>query len=148
MKGEIDHITSKVETLEMNQETAHTVSKWTIRKNIARGTTDPGYWVRDLNNVFNLTSVRNLIQVTDSIPWVRCASGNVYIDYQEETYIYILIAGWGAGRQASWQNVCLRIRNCTLMPNLLTIIFSAPLSSDSLFHLEGHVFTEPAIRDC
>ena len=29
MKGEIDHITSKVETLEMNQETAHTVSKWT-----------------------------------------------------------------------------------------------------------------------
>ena len=26
MKGEIDHITSKVETLEMNQETAHTVS--------------------------------------------------------------------------------------------------------------------------
>ena len=27
MKGEIDHITSKVETLEMNQETAHTVSK-------------------------------------------------------------------------------------------------------------------------
>ena len=27
MKGEIDHITSKVETLEMNQETAHTVSR-------------------------------------------------------------------------------------------------------------------------
>ena len=26
MKGEIDHITSKIETLEMNQETAHTVS--------------------------------------------------------------------------------------------------------------------------
>ena len=25
MKGEIDHITSKIETLEMNQETAHTV---------------------------------------------------------------------------------------------------------------------------
>ena len=24
MKGEIDHITSKIETLEMNQETAHT----------------------------------------------------------------------------------------------------------------------------
>ena len=27
MKGEIDHITSKIETLEMNQETAHTVSE-------------------------------------------------------------------------------------------------------------------------
>ena len=51
---------------------------WKKVENIARGTTDPGYWVRDLNNVFKLTSVRNLIQVTDSIPWVRCASGNVF----------------------------------------------------------------------
>ena len=34
MKGEIDHITSKVETLEMNQETAHTVSR--DRTNVER----------------------------------------------------------------------------------------------------------------
>ena len=27
MKGEIDHITSKIETLEMNQETAHAVGE-------------------------------------------------------------------------------------------------------------------------
>ena len=83
------------------------------RWNIARGTTDPGYWVYNLNHVsdwnwfeiilaekvyssygsvvplaiffssfctlnyFKFISVRNLIQVIDSIPWVRCASGNV-----------------------------------------------------------------------
>ena len=36
MKGEIDHITSKIETLEMNQETAHNVRTDIIRKNILR----------------------------------------------------------------------------------------------------------------
>ena len=30
-------------------------------------------------NHFKLISVRNMIQVIDSIPWVRCASGNVFI---------------------------------------------------------------------
>ena len=29
-------------------------------------------------NNFKLTSVRNMIKVIDSIPWVRCASGNVF----------------------------------------------------------------------
>ena len=29
-------------------------------------------------NNFKLFSVRNMIQVIDSIPWVRCASGNVF----------------------------------------------------------------------
>ena len=50
--------------------------------NIARGTTDPGYWVQNLNKLFQpklfqINIVRNMIQVIDSIPWVRCASGNV-----------------------------------------------------------------------
>ena len=30
-------------------------------------------------NNFKLISVRNMIQVIDSIPWVRCASGNVFV---------------------------------------------------------------------
>ena len=29
-------------------------------------------------NNFKLISVRNMIQVIDSMPWVRCASGNVF----------------------------------------------------------------------
>ena len=56
-----------------------------LKKNIARGTTDPGYWVRNLNDLFSqydfkLISVRNMIQAIDSIPWVRCASGNVFVE--------------------------------------------------------------------
>ena len=38
-------------------------------------------------NDFKLISVRNMIQVTDSIPWVRCASGNVL-------YYIVLCIGW------------------------------------------------------
>ena len=56
-----------------------------ISWNIARGTTDPGNWVHNLKktffslNYFKSISVRNMIQVIDSIPWVRCASGNVFL---------------------------------------------------------------------
>ena len=47
--------------------------------NIARGTTDPGYWVCNLNQISDWSQFENIIQVTDSIPWVRCASGNVFL---------------------------------------------------------------------
>ena len=53
-----------------------------FHENIARGTTDPGYWVYNLNYpfdyiefVFNLAE--EVTQVLDSIARVRCASGNV-----------------------------------------------------------------------
>ena len=38
-------------------------------------------WIMFLTE-FNLKSfwLEKIIQVTDSIPWVRCASGNVYVD--------------------------------------------------------------------
>ena len=95
-----------------------------IKLNIARGTTDPGYWVHNSNHPpwqikFKLREIRGyknkkyyflsfvkilkskkevkesrpcqqcrlnnqhasavwMIWVMDSIPWVRCASGNVY----------------------------------------------------------------------
>ena len=58
-------------------------TKWKVhrtdRTNIARGTTDPGYWVRNLNNLFSwynfkLISVRKMIQVLDLIPWIRCST--------------------------------------------------------------------------
>ena len=50
-------------------------------KNIAKGTTDPGYWVYNLNYLFDyIEFVFNLAeevtQVLDSIAWVRCASDN------------------------------------------------------------------------
>ena len=32
-------------------------------------------------NNFKLISVRNMIQVIDSIPWIRCASGNVFFQF-------------------------------------------------------------------
>ena len=32
-------------------------------------------------NGFKLILVRNMIQVVDSIPWVRCASGNVFFNF-------------------------------------------------------------------
>ena len=52
--------------------------------NIARGTTDPGYWVYNLNDLFNwIEFAFNLAaystQVSDSIPWVRCACGSFLI---------------------------------------------------------------------
>ena len=56
-------------------------SSWKKSKNglnIARGTTDPGYWVCNLNQISDWSQFENIIQVTDSIPWVRCASGNVF----------------------------------------------------------------------
>ena len=31
-------------------------------------------------NKFEIICLKKIIQVTDSIPWVRCASGNVYIN--------------------------------------------------------------------
>ena len=57
---------------------------WTAKKNIARGTKDPGYRVWNFSYLWNLNeykfnSVENIIQVIDSIPWVRCTSGNVLI---------------------------------------------------------------------
>ena len=57
--------------------------------NIARGTTDPGYWVYNL--IMFLTKIylksfwlKKIIQVTNSIPWVRCASGNVFTTHQTQ----------------------------------------------------------------
>ena len=51
--------------------------------NIARGTTHPEFWVYNLNYLFDWTrfvfiSAAEIIQVIDSILWVRCASGNVF----------------------------------------------------------------------
>ena len=51
--------------------------KGSRQKNIARGTTDPGYWVCNLNQISDGSQFENIIQVTYSIPWVRCTSGNV-----------------------------------------------------------------------
>ena len=42
-------------------------------RNIARGTTDPGYWVYNLNSI----SDEKVYSSLNSMPWVRCASGNV-----------------------------------------------------------------------
>ena len=32
-----------------------------------------------IQDYFKLLSVRKLIQVRDAIPWVRCASGNIFL---------------------------------------------------------------------
>ena len=53
------------------------------KTNIARGTTDPEYWVYNLNYLFDwirfvFISAAEIIQVIDLILWVRCASGNVF----------------------------------------------------------------------
>ena len=58
------------------------VENMSLYVNIARGTTDPGYWVYGLNhfsdwNQFELFPIKKIIQVLNSMPWVRCASGNV-----------------------------------------------------------------------
>ena len=63
---------------EKNPKKYQKVPKGTKKnQNIARGTTDPGYWVYNLNQISDWSQFENIIQVTDSIPWVRCASGNV-----------------------------------------------------------------------
>jgi hypothetical protein len=36
------------------------------------------------NWYFKLISVRNIIQAKDSIPWVRCASGNVFLKNEKK----------------------------------------------------------------
>ena len=51
--------------------------------NIARGTTDPGYQVYNLIYLFDGTKfvfilAAEIIQVSDSIPWVRRDSGDVF----------------------------------------------------------------------
>ena len=55
-------------------------------KHIARGTTDPEYWIFDLNYLFYqiefvIVSIlaAEITQVLDSIAWVCCASGNVSV---------------------------------------------------------------------
>ena len=58
---------------------AQTILQLTAIENIARGTADQGYWVCNLNQISDESQFENIIQVTDSIPWVRCASGNVFI---------------------------------------------------------------------
>ena len=60
----------------------HAIFMWCLEKNIVRGTMDPGYWVYILNYLFDWIEfvfilASEIIQVSDSIPWVRCASGNV-----------------------------------------------------------------------
>ena len=52
------------------------------KKNIARGTTDPGYRVYNLNYLFDwiefvFIQAAEMTQVLISIPWVRCASSDV-----------------------------------------------------------------------
>ena len=54
-----------------------------LKKNIARGITDPGYRVYNLNSLFDcieyaFIQAAEMTQVLNSIPWVRCASGNVF----------------------------------------------------------------------
>ena len=45
-----------------------------LNKNIARGTTDPGYWVCNLNQIYDWSQFENICQLNTL---VRCASGNV-----------------------------------------------------------------------
>ena len=45
-------------------------------------------------NNFKLISVRNMIQVIDSIPWVRCASGNVSTFSQKKIYFLQLFSNF------------------------------------------------------
>ena len=55
-----------------------------LKKNIARGTTDPGYWVYNLNYLLDLNWICSyssnilVIQVLDSICWVCCAMFSMY----------------------------------------------------------------------
>ena len=52
------------------------------KPSIGRGTTDPGYWVYNLNYPFEgirFVFVLEIIQVSDSIPWVCCASGHIFL---------------------------------------------------------------------
>ena len=46
-------------------------------QNIARGTTDPGYWVFNLNYLVDQIEfifIHKITQVSDSVAWVRCAT--------------------------------------------------------------------------
>ena len=59
-------------------------------ENIARGTTDFGYWVYNLNYLldfieFVLFLAAGIIQVLDLMLWVRCASGNVFFTSPTQT---------------------------------------------------------------
>ena len=75
------HLVAKIETnTSGNRKKLRT--SWKQVENIARGTTDPGHWVYDLNNLsdWNQSEIilaSEIIQVSDSIPWVLCASGNL-----------------------------------------------------------------------
>ena len=70
---------TKVPDSHVNQK----VPKHPFIPNIARGTTDPGYRVYNLNYLFDwiefvFIQAAEMTQVLNSIPWVRCASGNVW----------------------------------------------------------------------
>ena len=80
-------------------------------KHIARGTTDPEYWIFDLNYLFYqiefvIVSIlaAEITQVLDSIPWVRCASGNVFA-----------LVGKNWQKFAKLAKV---VRNCKMLPKV------------------------------
>ena len=56
----------------------------TDMENIARGTTDPGYWIRNLSIIFQLEWFQiDFSQKSDSrnrLPWARCAFSNVFVN--------------------------------------------------------------------
>ena len=94
---------------------------WTLKWNIARGTTNPRYWVYNFNFFLDrIEFVSNLAaditQASDSIPWVRCASGNVSSMFDVNILYH-------------WPTVAepLQVNKCTFFQYILCAMFDVDI---------------------